>query len=273
MMFLSTYSTLFAQKWYVSIGSGYKFGMSKQGISNIEGGSTIYNFESNTNTGVTASKAISASFGAGFDINTVVGYTFSKNISIELATKAHISDKINAHFNDIFGATSNYEFQAKMISFEPTFVVSAGYQKINPYLKFGPIFGFGTIKLDNDMLVPFSDGSFKHYETSFRMCDGFAFGIHSAVGILHQINKKWQVFVEVNANNLSYSPSKGSYSKYTIDNQEYVGVLDSNFINFDYVNEINSLDNQDLTKPHKVLKTDYPFGSLGFDFGLKYFFK
>lgn len=271
-IFLSTFGNVFAQNWYLSLGSGYATAMSKQGISGISEGLSIYDFETNTSTNFSVSRAISTTFGAGFNLNATVGYVFSKNISLELKTAAYFSDKIKSHFNDVFGSKSDYEFQSKMLAFEPTFMILAGFQKTNPYLKFGPILGFGKIKLDNDMIVPFSDGSFRHYETSFAMTDGLAFGIHGAVGVLHQINKKWQLFVEINTNNLSYSPARGSYSKYSIDQVDYVGVFDTAFIHYDYVSELHSLDNQDQTKPLKVLKVDYPFGSLGLNFGMKYNF-
>ncbi len=264
--------SVFAQKYYVTISSGYSFGMSKQGISNIEGSSYIYDFEGSLNNNITKSSAIIKSFGTGFDISGTLGYKISKVFSTEMMITYHLSSDINSNFLDNIGTSYKESFHSKMIQFKPSFIISAGYQKINPYLKFGPTIGIGSVTLDSDMFVPFGDGSKKYYETSFKMDGSVAFGIHSAAGLSYQLNNQICFFGELHTINLSYSPSKGKYSEYKIDHVDYVSVLEKAFLEYEYVSHLNNQDNTDLSKPTKVLKTSYPFGSIGFNIGLNYNF-
>lgn len=275
LFLLCTCTTVFGQKWYANLNSGYAIGMSKQGITIVDGGYYINDFDGTTSATSTRFTSISKSFGEGINISGALGYKITKEISAELGLSYLKSNSLNRRYTD-FISSYNERYGATMFQFKPAIKLSAGYKKVNPYLKFGPVIGIGKIKVESYNVIKNSDATQAPvtYETVFESTGGLALGIHSGIGVCYQLSSNLSLFGELNSINLSYSPDKGKYTKYAINGTDQVHNLDYAYMNYDYVNAFTNTENAtpDNSKPTKVLKIDYPFGSLGFNLGINCFF-
>jgi len=74
--------------------------------------------------------------------------------------------------------------------------------------------------------------------------------------------------------NLSYAPTKGEYTKYSIDGADQLPSMTTSQKEEEYVDSIDrtSSDTPSDSTPSQYLKTPYSFGSLGLKFGLRFQF-
>jgi hypothetical protein len=235
---------------------------------------TGYNFKTSTATGIISNitnqqatakqENINLSLGKGLNFGGSVGYMFNKNIGTELGINYLIGDK-TAYTGSSFNA-SIYEsnISGRMLQFKPTLIIALGMEKIDPYAKFGLLIGSGKIK--NEEVGRSSTGN-STYKSTYN--GGVAFGFDSAIGLLFTLNPKVSLFTELNMVNTSYAPTKGKITEATINGVDQLPNISTNIEFYDTYGG-NSESNQDPKTPTRALKTKYPFGSFGFNFGVKY---
>ncbi len=166
-----------------------------------------------------------------------------------------------------------------MLRIAPSFVIIADMIKLNPYARFGFTIGSGKINEsyadDDDILLPdksLSSGNndfINLYEMEYS--GGFAFGFSGSIGVLYGFSDKLSFFGEVNFSNLSYSPEKGKLVK-AIEFGE--NILDEMPIRQKEIVFVDKLSNnyqnpQPDDEPSKELKSSFPLGSYGVNFGVR----
>jgi opacity protein-like surface antigen len=246
-------NNLFAQRPYVSLNAGYGFKMSAQNLS-------IFNFYNSTITDMTTSyEQVNVSLGKGLNSGGTIGYMFNKHIGAELGISYLIGSKAKFTEKDV-DITTNYSISSKMLRIIPSVVISSGFDKINPYARFGLVIGKGSVMIEaqNDLIA-----------MKMKMNGGIAFGISSGIGANYNLNQKISIFGELNMVNMSYAPTKGKIMEANILGIDMVGDMTTNERETDYVDSY-TVDNDPNNPPSDSEPSKLPFGSLGLNFGLRF---
>jgi hypothetical protein len=193
-----------AQGVYVSANAGYGLGAGTQilGMNQTSAGTTItyYSFE-----------GVFGSYGEGFKFGASAGYMFNKNFGTELGLSYWLGKTFewtaNAGWNS---QTSKYSCSGFLAV--PSIVVSADMKTINPYARFGLVFGTMKVKEEG------------RYEENAHIREGtieetgsLAFGYVGALGIVVPAGGTVDIFAEVALHSLTYSPSQSEVTKLTVD--------------------------------------------------------
>ena len=251
-------NSLFARGEYISINTGYGFNISSQQIgtiiySNDESNTTIYNQKD-------------FSFGKGFNFGGALGYMLNKNIGAEIGISFLSSVKTRFKSSYVNGIQV-MDFSSGMFRINPTFVIVSGMSGINPYAKFGVIIGSGFIE-ENDQFTINTNSS----TLTQKLNGGFAVGLTASLGVKYKLSGKISVFGELNMVNLSYAPTKGEVTNYSIDGTDRLTTLTTNERLTDFLKSYTVSSSQPVsdTEPGKSPLQNYPFGSFGLNIGLIY---
>ncbi len=251
-----------AQNFYAKLNAGYNLGISTNSeISNLKVNGTVSNYEN-----------VNLSFGKGTSFGATFGYKFNKFIGSELsvnyllgATTKEVNSTITAQSTE----NINTDYSAKMISFTTAIVITPGFDKFNPYARFGLMIGLPTATTKQEL--SFTEMGFTgNASITFEVNGGIAFGLQSAIGVSYQISEKISVFGEINNVNLSYSPTKGEVTEYKINGIDQLGSLETSEKKTEFVDSysVDSSVSEDPNAPSKELAPNLPFSSFGLNLGI-----
>ena len=249
---------LFAQGAYVHVNAGFGLEMSSQNIS-------YFDFYNNTRgTTTNTNEQVNLSFGKGLNVGGALGYMFNNNIGAELGVSYLIGGKSKA--KDIYtGGTTDYTLSSKMLRINPSLVIASGFDKINPYAKFGFVIGSGSViydYIDND------NGDIEVRKE--KLNGGLAFGLNAGVGALFNLSENMSFFGEINMVNLSYAPTKKEVKKATFNGANELPGMTTRERETVFVSSYNTGDPRLDSQPKTELKQKFPFGSFGVNIGLKF---
>ena len=154
----------------------------------------------------------------------------------------------------------------------PSLVVNPHFEKFNPYLKMGVVFGFGRMYMDNEYSSssnspagpsPFSSSSKEEFY------GGMAFGINSSLGVSYSLSEKISVYLEANYIGMSYAPTHSKVVEFIQNEVDNLDQLPTYSKEAEYVNTFsndNSPTNYD--EPRKSLRISFPYSSMSFNFGV-----
>ena len=257
---------LFAQGAYLNINSGYATSMSSQNLSGFENST----FEFYSNSYSMKSEQINFSFGKGLNFGADFGYMFNKNLGAEIGVSYLIGGNTISTLTQPNNSTE-ITVSSKMLRINPSLVITSGFEKINPYAKFGLILGSGYVILSSNQEISGFSGQQSNSE-SIKLSGGIAIGLTSGIGALYKINDKLSFFGELNMINLSYGPTKGIKTDFRIDGVDMLPSLTTRQKETEYLDsftETSSNSNPQDSEPSKKLKQKLPFGSFGLNLGLR----
>jgi opacity protein-like surface antigen len=247
---------------YFSFNTGYNFNASSATDTN---NSIIYNNSINGfNVISQKSEAINVSFGKGFNLGGAIGFMFNKNVGAELGINYLFGSQITttSKSND---SSSEYNDYTRMLQFRPTIIISAGMDKLNPYAKFGFLVGTGSIESESTQKSGSNNAIIKATRDG-----GIAFGYHAGVGLSYKISEKIDLFGELTMVNMSYAPTKSKVTSATFNGVNRLSELPVIEKETEYVDSIDIVNvDANSNAPRKRLRFRVPFGSFGFNFGLK----
>jgi hypothetical protein len=248
-------SNLFSQGLYVTINTGYATGINSSSITNYTETSSSRSYD-----------YVSLSFGKGVNLGGTVGYLFSRNLGVELGISYLMGGKTTG--TDTYTDRIDLDtYSAKMFRINPSFVISAGLDKVNPYAKMGFVVGTGSFTHNNT--ETFFNGVV--YLTDYKWNGNLALGFTSALGATFKLNNNISLFGELNLIGLNYSPKKMVVTKATDNGIDVLGDIstynkETNFVSGYSVNKNNPID---YTKPNTSVIVSYPFSSFGINFGIR----
>jgi outer membrane protein W len=255
-------NTLYAQGPYVNLHTGYGLRMSSQNISFL----SFENITSGANSNTY--EQIDVSLGKGLNLGGAIGYMFNKNIGAELGVSYLIGSKYEAK-DEYVGGVRDLTLSAKMLRINPTLVIASGFEKFNPYAKFGIVIGSGSIlyEISNNDQVDL-------YEAEIVFNGGTALGLTSGVGAMYTLNKMFSIYGELNMINLSYAPTKGEFTKATLNGADELLDMTTNEKEIEFVDKYTkSTSGTPIdSEPTKILRQRFPFGSLGLNIGVNFRF-
>ncbi|MEI6822370.1 MAG: outer membrane beta-barrel protein [Bacteroidota bacterium] len=275
-------SNLSAQKAYLSFNAGYGLNLGSITYNNY----VSYQISNTNYTSTNESKGLS--LGKGFNICGAFGYMFNKNIGTELGISylfgASTIFTSNYYYLDGTSTYLNKTYSSNMLRFNPSIIITSGFNKLNPYAKLGLIIGTGSIIIDYEDKEKYTTGNpnppYNNIVTdtiffvSNKMNGGLAFGFNASVGVIYKLNDKISLFGEVNMINLCYAPTKGEIVKYTKNGQDILSTLTTHTKETEYVDIYNydpSITNS-TDVPTKSTKFNMPFGSIGINLGIRFNF-
>jgi hypothetical protein len=226
-----------------------------------------YNMNNLTMDSTTSTlKQINASLGKGLTVEGAFGYMFTKNIGAELGISYLFGAKVTAKDTYTDGSTADYTLSAKMFRINPSVVIACGFNKINPYAKFGLIISFGSITYKEDHN---ESGSTEVMET--KLNGGMTFGLNAGAGVIFKLSKLLSLFGEIDMVNLSYAPTKGKLTEFTINGTDQLPNLTTSEKEIDFVDRYtsDSKNPRPDSEPRQELKQKFPFGSIGLNIGLR----
>jgi len=257
---------LHGQQFYTGMNVGYALKIAS-GVHN-----NVYSNNTTVNT-TTFSEKINFSLGQGLNIGLTGGCKISENAFLELNVSYHNGDPVNAKYTSADTSTNyyynmDYSMKAKMLFMNPAIQLSVNPEKqLDPYIKFGIIYGIGKV-YETDAMI----SSSSNYEKKFVYQGGNALGFSSALGVMYKANELMSVFCEARMNAVSYSPGKGEMTKFEqdgIDRLPDQTVYDKEIVFVDSYTFDQSAP-VDLTKPFKTLKDHLALNSFGFHIGLRF---
>lgn len=272
---LCTSTISMAQGAYLKVGGGYGFGTNKSTINSyflreflVETAQfslleqSMFNYENNQ------IEVIKKSLGQGGSFGIAGGYMFSKHIGAELGLSYFIGQKIDSKLLDPPSSSIVEEKKANTFFVNPSLVVAAGAEGVNPYARVGALIGVApkisstlTLTDPNDVVV-----------ITDELTGGIAVGFSAALGITYPISPKISVFGELAYNGLSYKPTQREITKVT-ENGVNKAVTDV----YDFVKHPikDIVPDQYFDKGFDAdseLSHSYPFSSLGLNLGVQFNF-
>ncbi|MEO8234221.1 MAG: outer membrane beta-barrel protein [Flavobacterium sp.] len=259
---------------YFKINGGYNFAVtnSQHGVGETPFAPSPYPFYDGSviNGGSDINwKTADVNLGKGINFGGTIGYMFNNQLGAEIAVDYLLGSKTETKI-DGSGGSLNQTLSSRMIQIKPSFVLSAGYSKINPYAKFGAIIGSGKITQEFNLFI----GDLTEVEAEAK--GGLAFGFHAGVGLNFGLTPKLSLFGELNMNNLSYAPEEGKLTKYNVNGVDQLPTLDISVKEYQYTDENPYIiiggggTSPDPNQPYRAPKTSYSYSTIGINFGLKY---
>jgi len=258
MLVLSCKVNVFAQGAYVNVSAGFGASMSPQNLHFFE----FYN--STTSNNSLSEEQVNVSFGKGLTFGATFGYMFNKNVGAELGVSYLLGSEFEVTRKTPI-STSEWTFSANMLRFNPSLVVASGFERFNPYAKFGLLVGTGSVLWTGE---EFRNGDLEVMKV--KVNGGLALGLTSGIGAMYKVGKNISLFGELNLVSLTYAPTRGELIESTLNGVDQLPGLTTDFREIEFVDSWTfEYDNPPAeTQPSQVLKQQLPFGSFGFNFGL-----
>jgi len=270
-MFISLFSIAAYSQFYINVGGGYNLGIANQSLLN--------NYERTNN--IEKMENVKTSLGKGLNFGLNLGYMFNGNIGIDLQCSYLLGDETTGESEDnfTFFDINYYDFEkisikSQMFRVNPSIIIASGFDKLDPYAKFGVIFGFGSINL-NYLDEEYENNQLEDKEVvKWKMDGGMAFGISSALGLMYHISDLISVYGELDLVGMSYAPIKGVMTEYTVNGADKLPDLTTDAKEIEFLDEITYDDDNppSTAEPSKELKFYFPYSSIGLNIGVRFSF-
>jgi outer membrane protein W len=257
---------VFSQGLYINAGAGYGFPAACYLMEEN------FNYNSSSGDYWEIVKG-SGSYGKGIQPGINIGYMFNPNIGADLGISYLLGGKIESKdevHNDSGSEIYEYTMSAKMLRFTPALKMTVGNGNVKPYMRAGLVIGVaGKIKSE------IKDTSTGYYgndiEESVReFTGGISLGFSGALGADFMLSDNIGIFAEMGVITQSWAPKKGEMTKYTRDGVDLLDDLTTYIKEVEFVESFTrDYNNFDENSPQQVLKTYYPFSSVGINAGIR----
>jgi outer membrane protein W len=191
-----------AQNFFVKLGGGYALSLASQNISTTSEGTNI--------------EGHYGSYGEGILPALTLGYTFNKNIGIEVAGTYLIGKKFE-HTHTTAGLTETHKEWGEGILISPSVFVQAPMKNVTPYARFGGVVGMVKVKEETTESGTGARTGTDKVQHSGKM----GLGMNGALGIKFKAGKMLDIFAELFGTAMNYGPEKRenteTYSGGTLD--------------------------------------------------------
>ncbi len=253
-------------RFYFSVHSGYNFSSGNtEDIINSSLEEIGWRIGSIDITGTEQTVSIAKlNLGSGLNYGASFGFNYNKYLGAELAV-SYIKSESEIYYQGP-NFIESYTFNSKMLQIKPSLIFSAGFAKVNPYIKFGLVLGTGSINT-----YRFSQGPAISFQKNYLKDGGLAVGYTGAFGIDYNIGNNLALTLDANFINLVYHPKKETITIQKLNNIDDLPSLTIYYLQTEYSDEIDA-SVLDLNAPRKRVTPSYSFGSFGFNLGVKYGF-
>jgi hypothetical protein len=258
-----------AQGLYIGVGGGYGFPAAKQTLEieqniNFSGSSSTYEY-----------KTRGISMGNGINAGLYAGYMFNENIGAELGISYLLGSKnkfTSESKNDQAGYINinEHNYSGRMLRLVPTLRMTAGTEKLRPYMKYGLIIGIAGKIYDDRYNKNTNNGTTKVYEENWEYTGELSLGLHGALGVNYMLSDNLGIFAELAGNYQNWAMKKGVMTKKTNDGKDELAALFTNDKEIEFVESYTYVSSQPVNnnEPEKQTKFYMPFSSIGINIGV-----
>lgn len=272
LLLIAMTGSVFAQGFYIRAGGTYGLPVG----TSVIGDKTTYTYDySGGNATTGASKAVSASYGAGPNFSVAVGYKFNQNFMFDLTGQYLIGNKYQNSsytkylYSGYSAADSDFfNTHAKGFFLNPSFVFSAGFGKAAPYGRFGLVVGLPQIT-ENESYFNNGDG-ITQYDKSWIYKKGIALGYQAAIGMNWKISEKFDIYTEVNILNLTWYPKQSDLTKYIDNGTDVLANMSVSQKQTNFEKSIDPTAPYDPAKPSAQLREAMPFSAVSAQVGIRF---
>ena len=268
-------------KFYIKAGGGYG--------KSISPGYYSGGYERTINSNTDSYKRKNISYGNGFNFGATFGFLFNKylgseiNVSYLYGDKFTMTDRYTDHSAydsfiwDNYGVmkfvnTESYTFYGDMLFLKPSLTINAGFEKINPYVSVGFVYGTGKCTEEYDRHYFDNNGNLGDvYNFKAEKTGGNTLGFSSSFGVSFKFGNLFSIFSELNIVNANYIPKESHITKYIKNGIDGLGDLHKNQIETQFVDSY-SIDANNPPKDYEsssALKQSLNFDSFGINVGIK----
>ncbi len=262
-------ANVFSQGFFTEISGGYSYMLAPQEIGTNE--STIDTDTENKEE----YESVKGSYGQGTNFGLKLGYMINSNFGFDLNTSYLISSKFESSDSykytydwgeNVEGSTDRLD-QAKMLRFNPSFIMSMGNEKISPFTKIGVVFGIGSVEQNFE-----SSGSDGVYKYTRLLNGGLSIGASAEIGLKLKLTEKLSFVGAVNFLAMNYAPKKGEYTSVTYNGMDMLDLLQTSDKEVEFVDgySVSNSDPDNSNQPSKELKMYMPFSSVGLNVGIRF---
>lgn len=258
--------SLNAQKLYIRAGLGGGVGLKQYA-------STMWSDESQT---ASSDNFVikSVGLGGGFNVNAAFGYNLSDNVGAELGINEFIGLAKKTHStndNSSSSLTIDNKISGMMLQIVPAVVINAGLEKINPYARLGMIVGvLPSITIDSKSSSTSSGASRASSSQDFKikLSGGVAVGFTAAGGVTYNISDMLSLYGELVYNGIAYSPAKGIYKKYIVDDVDKLATMTTKEKETKFVKKFDADEKISDDSPSKTPKVSFTFSDVLLNVGV-----
>ncbi|MCX6187418.1 MAG: outer membrane beta-barrel protein [Bacteroidetes bacterium] len=247
----------FAQNFYAKLNGGYSWATATMSTSSLNEVGSISSLDK-----------VNFNFGKGINLGGAVGYMFNKNIGAELGINYLLGGNTEFSLKSSF-SNDAYTYSATLLSFIPSIVITPGFDKINPYAKFGLSIGSATFTVKDENIG--TSGSITNTTNITNVYSGgVALGLVSSLGATYKVADKISVFAEMCILTMKYSPTKSELTESKINGVDNLSNLNTRSKVTEY-SDSYSIDNSvptDNNTPRKSIAPNFPFSSIGVNVGI-----
>ncbi|UII25004.1 outer membrane beta-barrel protein [Fulvivirga maritima] len=217
-LFIST--TSFGQGFYLRAGGGYSIKASSSQYNNSDP-NEITGIEPSTRINVTQDgttvESLKGTLGEGYKLGAVAGYMFNEYVGAELGvyyfhgSEQTIGETTTPQSHSIANA------YIRGVDVAPAFVVTPGFEGINPYARVGlliPVAGDLTIETSVDRMNAGPNGETAMTRAESEVQPQFSVGYHGAIGVLFPVNSGFDIFTEIEFKSVSLKSDEAEIKSY-----------------------------------------------------------
>ena len=259
---VSLFQTASAQNFYAKVRGGYGIGVAKEGyyIGLNQGIATA-----------TSQEQVYASLGAGVPVGVSAGYYLTKNMGVELDFAYLIGDKVRvADYNIPTIAVQTADAYTRQYQVSPNVVMSTGFDKTwSVYTKVGfvlPLGGATYVEGVNNT------NPAAEVKSTTKITGKPSLGYKGVLGAEYKINSKLAIFTELEGVHLKIKRNESEVTKFTVAGQDQLANYQTITGKPTVITYHDKLEGADLTDKSKALTTISPYGKLGLNVGLTWYF-
>jgi hypothetical protein len=272
LVILISVSSVWSQKMYLSIKSGYSLGIEPRYVmeQNINYASTIVYSGSINNE--------SLSLGNGINSTIAYGYFFTNHLGMELGLSylSGSSNTINQRTSMPIGDFPNLTvastdiYKSTSFCFSPSLIIATDRtKKYSLYSRTGVLIATSTMVNEQTITKSFI-GYTSTEEKNIALTGDVRLGFTTSVGVAYQLSGKLTAFGELEMKSLSFVPSKGKTTRYTMDGEDKLSELSTSQREYKFYDGISNYSSgTDDSQSTYRLKSKYPLSSIGFNIGLR----
>lgn len=259
-----------AQGFSFFLKGGYGIGADKSqyyswAFSDLDQGPVSYNQFPMTNireiNGLEYSEQVqSLSYASGGRIGIGMDYMLSPYIGLGVTGEYLLGRTIASEKN----TTNDFirvESFAQAFSVRPSVILTAGSEKINPFIRLGASFAFPKIKSTAER------GSPTALSLKDEVYGGTAFGFSGSLGAKYTLSDRVDLFAEAEYSLMRYTPKTRQITSFTFNG---VDIVDQNYKNSTIALSDNATFNEIKIEEKKQKSRIQPFSSLSFNLGLAF---
>ncbi|MBI5727023.1 MAG: hypothetical protein HY965_04180 [Ignavibacteriales bacterium] len=204
------------------------------------------------------------SYGAGHFFDGSIGVNLNAVYSLELNVRSFSgkiieSKRYQSYPNKLYG--SKYEFESSALMFTPRLVIELPkfISRITPFVKLGVVLAYPEIITRCKETT-----STDKLELDIREDGRTCWGYNLDIGARFEVYNKLEILTSVEITGLNFKPAKSTYTKATLNGQNYSHFLTNP--EYDYADSREGNDQNTLIQP------SYSFSSIGLHLGLQYHF-